>query len=263
MNKQSYDSTMIKFVKAIDKFWNTNISFVFFTTLVLIVGLIQIILFMTGHPISGVYAKNKGAWIGWTYLVISIPGVMFGFFGEIYTIRIDRKFFVYSVITDTINVFTAILGGMMWTAMMIIAAKVVTVYRYILISKHGEHYEINNKLCNIISAILFLTFMITGLVLINVLPEGTLWWHPESTMLTKYLDVICSTLTFWGIALILTKNKHAFSIFMIGDTLYIIAFILMSQWLTVLQTSLFAIVNVLGYLAWSFKEKHPEIWNKE
>ncbi len=265
MNNQNNgkDTTMVKFVKSIDKFWNTKFSFVFFTIIVLVVATVQLSLFLSGFVISNVTIDSNNSWIGWTYIAISLPAVLLACYAEIYTIRVDKKFFWFAFIADVTSIFTSAIGGMVWTSMMLVIVKVISVYRYYLISKFGKDYKVNEKLLNTIGMLVSSSLMLLGLILINVLPSGILWWDEELSLLSKYLDVICSSLILFGVTLLTTKNKHAYSIFFLCDFMFIIAFALVAQWLTVLQTTLYTMINILGYLAWSFKHKHPEIWDKE
>ncbi len=261
--ENSKDTTMIKFVKSIDKFWNTNVSFVFFTFVVLVVAALQLSLFLSGFTISNTQIDSGDSWIGWTYIFISIPAVLLACYAEIYTIRVDKKFFWFAFIADVTSIATSALGGMVWTSMILVIVKVISVFRYHLIKTQGKDYKINEKLFNSISIVATLIVMVLGIVLINTLPEGVLWWDKELSLGSKYLDVICSTMLLFGVTLLTTKNKHAYTVFFFSDGLFIIAFIFVAQWLTVLLASLYTIINILGYLAWSFKHKHPEIWDQE
>ncbi len=255
------DTTMIKFVKSIDKFWNTRFSFVFFTIVVSAVAALQLTLFISGFVISNVTINDSDAWIGWMYIVISLPTVLTSCYAEIYTIRVDKRFFWLALFADLSSAVTSALGGMMWTAVALVIVKVISVFRYNLIRKQGSDYAINAKLLNTIAAFATAGIMALGLTLINVLPDGVFWWNEDVTLMSKYLDVICSTILLFGVVLLTTKNKHAYTVFFVCDFLFIVAFAFIDQWLTVLQTSLYTMINILGYFAWSFKEKHPEIWD--
>lgn len=263
MSEEIKKNNITKAISAIDKFWNTNISFYVLISIVILISILQTLLFVFGiTPISGIDKGSNLEWVAWVYLIISIPGAIAAFVAEIYTIRVDQKFFIPAVLNEVIAIITLLLGGMIWTAIIMFISILINFYRNDLIKKHGKDYKINEKKVLAITFALIIPLMILGLVLINTSAGNKIWWNPETSMALRYIDVICSTITVFGIVLLLTKNKHAFSVFMISDVTFLIAFILISQWLTVTQVAIYASVNIVGFLGWHYKEKHPEFWDK-
>ncbi len=264
MNEEIKKNNISKTISAIDKFWNTNISFYVLISIVVVVSILQTVFFILGMtPISGIEKGTNLEWVAWTYLIISIPGAIASFIAEVYTIRVDKKFFVPAIISEIIAIITLLLGGMMWTAIILFISIIINFYRNDLIKKQGKDYKINEKRSLLIGAAFLIPLMIGGLILINLPIADKIWWNPETNVPLRYIDVICSTITIFGILLLLTKNKHAFSVFMVSDLIFLVAFTLLSQWLTVTQIAIYASVNIVGFLGWHYKEKHPEYWNQE
>ena len=263
MSEEIKKNNITKTISAIDKFWNTNISFYVLISIVVFVSVLQTLLFIFGlTPISGIERGSDLEWVAWVYLIISIPGTIAAFIAEVYTIRIDQKFFIPAIFSEVISIITLLLGGMIWTSIILFISILINFYRNDLIKNQGKNYKINEKKILKIGFACLMPLMILGLVLINTSAGDKIWWNPETSMGLRYIDVICSTITIFGMILLLTKNKHAFSVFMISDITFLIAFILISQWLTVTQIAIYASVNIVGFLGWHYKEKHPEFWNQ-
>ncbi len=250
-------------ISKIDNFWNTNLSFYVLFTIVIITAIIQILLFVFGvTSISGIKKGSDLEWVSWLYLILSVPSTLLSFTSEIYSIRIDKKFLIPSIISSLFSMITFVAGGMIWSSIAIVFILFLNLFRFQLINKKGENYLIKKKFL-LIGILLIFGFMILGLLLINSSIEELIWWNPNTKDFIKYIDVICSSTTIIGILLIANKNKYAFLVFLFGDIIFIIAFSFMSQWLTAIQIIVFLWIDIVGFLGWHFKEKYPKEWNQK
>ncbi len=236
-----------------NKFYKSKWSFITFLSLIFIVAFIQILLFsLSLISISGFNIGDKNSWASWVYLGISIPGSILSLIGYIYTIRVDSKFFIPTSISGIINTFTSIVGGMMWTGISILIVLFINLYRFSLMKRQGPDYSINEKMTYVIGAILVIIYLILGIVLASIDSTSVIWWNKNAVSgWVKYLDIFTSSIMLFGAVLLIGKNRMSFLIFLLVNILFIIMFIIASQYLSAVTILIFFISNLLAVLAWS------------
>lgn len=242
----------------ISEFMSGKLSVYIFSSLLVLIALIQIIIFACGGTISGLTNSEDGAWVAWVYMIISFPFGIFSVLATIYTIRRTKNFLVFAYIIEFGYAVSSFAGGMMFSGLIIFVAFALNTYRYTLIKSQGSNYEVNKvKVWTIVSITMFILILF-GVITIHLDTNNVFWWNTgvyDKHHLVQYIDVIGGTMAIVGVALTLTKNKHAFTVYIVCDIFYLILFAKASQWTSFAIIFIAIIMEVLGYIVWHCEGK--------
>ncbi len=249
-----------RFVKSVDNFYKTNAAFITFVVTMVIVALLQVIAFLFfGIEVAG--TNEVSNWKPWLYMTISLPGATLSLIGYVLTVRIDKRFFIPTIIGQFITTISSFLGGMVWTGFIMIFIMILGAIRYIIINKHSSDYELNFKLIKILGFITLIVFSIIGMTLAFIPSIYEVLWFNNSTNSTfdvvyRSLDVLTANLALFGSVLLITKSKEAFAIFTICNVVFIVLFAASSLWLNAIQIFVYFISNIFAMVAWHYKSKY-------
>lgn len=247
-----------KFTEAQDRFFESNWSFFVFTTAIAVFGALQLALFLlTDFKVSG--SSDVNHWQSWLYMIISPLGAALSLIGYVFTIRVDKRFFWPNLIGQVIMGISSFLGGMTWTALMMLPAILIGVYRYVIINRRGNDYKMDFKKIERVTLwiVLFITAFAYALAIIPTTGDY-IWFNDEIGLLGRLIDITTANLVLIATVFILTKNRNAFLIFISCNILFIGMFIVTSLWMSALQLVIYFVCNVCAAAAWTYKTKHSE-----
>ncbi len=136
--------------------------------------------------------------------------------------------------------------------------------RYILIQKYGPNYKLDFKLIRIWAIIITIVLTILGLLLSFIPPIYEVIWFNNNTNLTgdityRVLDVITANLALLASVLLITKNKEAFTIFILCNVVFIGLLASSSLWLSAIQIFVYLVSNIFAMFAWHYKSKYQNL----
>lgn len=253
--------TKVKAIKKINnfssKFFHSWISFFTLILIISIFWIIQLILFIFGKIyIAGTNDYNN--LIPWIYLSISLPATLLSMIGYIYTVRVNKKFFVPTLISQIINLFIFAIGGAMWTAICMIFLILSSIIRFNIISKNGTNYKIDTEKVIKIGMLISIIFMIIGLFFANFEFTNKIWWRDNDTRFLRIFDVISSSFVILGSFSLISKHKSSFAIFLFCNFLFFVLFSITQLWLNLFQMIIYILFNITALLAWSNKNHHQK-----
>ncbi len=249
-----------RFAKLIDNFYRTNTAFITFVITMVIVAILQVVAFLFfGVEVAG--TNEISNWKPWLYMAISLPGATLSLIGYVLTVRIDKRFFIPTIVGQFITTISSFLGGMVWTGFVMLFIMGLGITRYIIINKHGSDYNLNFKLIRIWGIIIAIIFSIVGMILALVPSIYEVLWFNNSTsqtfdVLYRSFDVLTANLALFGSVLLITKNKEAFAIFTICNVTFIALFAASSLWLNAIQIFVYLVSNIFAMVAWHYKSKY-------
>lgn len=250
-----------KLTKAQDNFFSGKWSLITFTSAVIICALIQVILFVLGI-LAVESTTDITAWQPWVYMVISPLGATLSLWGYVYIVRVDKRFFIPTLLGQSITLVTAFLSGMIWTGFVMFAVIACAIYRVELIKKGGTGYKINKKLVYIIGTTTITISAIIGMIMAGIPAIGDVFWwkHTDSSMLISYreIDVIGCTLALYGQMFLITKSKYAFILFLICNFFFVALYFASGAWINGIQIIILITCNSCAAAAWSYKSKHQD-----
>lgn len=253
MEKKSFG---LKFIETQDKFFKSIVSIFTFVGAIVVFALVQLLLFLfTNFEVSGSSEINH--WQSWIYMIISPLGASLSLLGYIYTVRIDKKFFIPTIIGQSITLISSFLGGMTWTGCVMFVIIFFGVVRLWLINKYGTDYKINFKKINMIGVVTLSIFSIIGIIMALIEPIYNTFWYTNDTSITyRILDILTANLAIYGSILLICKNKNAFYIFTFCNVIFIGMFAISGLWINSIQLFIYIICNICAAAAWTYKDKH-------
>lgn len=245
-----------KFIEAQDKFFKGKWSMISFTLAVLIFGILQMLLFLlTDFEVSG--SSDINHWQSWLYMVISPLGAALSLAGYVYSVRVDSRFFVPTVVGQMITLVNSYLGGMVWTGTIMFVILGFSFARMFIIKKLGSAYKFNFKKTEIISYIVVFLLSVVGIFIALYEPIYSSFWYTGDTSITyRLLDVLTANLAIIGSVMLVTKNKNAFYIFTFCNVIFIVMFGLSGLWMNSIQLFIYIVCNLCAVAAWTYKSKH-------
>ncbi len=256
MNNENFKTNIQAKTKS---FVESNISIIIFSSLLLIVSLVQIFIFLfTDLTMSGFESSDKQAWVTWSYIIISFPMGVASVMSMMLSIRGSKNFIAYALVVELGYTISGLSGGMMYSTIVIVMLLFVNLFRYYKIKTEGENYIVNVKLIYAIMTIIIIALIITGPISIELDDNHVFWWNENvygETTFIQYLDVITAVFTLMGGVMILTKNKYAFIWFFACDVCFLILFINAHQWSNVFLTLIFIAMEILGFIVWGIEDE--------
>ncbi len=247
-----------RFVKKQDEFFNSKKSFIIFVTTVIIFAVLQILLFLlTDFEVSG--SSDINHWQSWLYMIISPLGASLSLIGYVYTVRVDKRFFIPTAFGQLITLISSFLGGMVWTGGVMFVILILGLVRMLIIRKQGSNYKLNFRLIKIISIIALIIASVIGIVMAtNDSIYNTFWYTGDTTLAYRILDILTANLAIYGTVLLICKNRNAFIVFTLCNIIFIGMFIVSSLWLNAVQLLIYFVCNICATAAWTYKAKHSD-----
>ncbi len=266
--KDNSNETKVNSVEkdVITRFIESWSSLIFFSSILLAVSLIQLLLFvLSDGTISGSDSDGKTAWVSWAYILVSFPFGVVSSVSMILSIRGHKHFFYWTLGVELGYFISGLAGGLMFSGIIMLSFIIINTIRFVKIKKEGPDYNINESLVNWITLALVIGVLVVGFVSIELDSNNVFWWNTEvynGTKTVQYIDVVTSAITLVGVMFMLSKNKHGFIMFMLCDTLYLFLFISAHQWSNLAITIMFITVEILGFIVWHNRDVQKQLNNE-
>lgn len=243
-------------VNKINDWYASKNSLIFFLGTTSLIGLIQIILFLSGVININSFNIDDKSILPWIAVFISLLSCYLGFVGGILVFRGDGNFIYFQASQAFLSLITALMSGLLIDSMAVFYGFIFTFFRKIAWEKKWiEKWNLKPKTLTIIGISMFISLiLIFSVIETLVLPEEAHYWPGTTELKAKwswYFDGIAAASGFTGTTLFLFRWRWAFLAFFIGKFFVIASYAYAQMYVPIVQMLLFAIMDFTGFFAWS------------
>ncbi len=252
------NTVIAKTVEKINDFYKSNAALIFFISVTTIFGFVQIILYsLNVIRLNGYYIDEVENWLSianWVLIGVSISSCYVGFIGAIYMVRGSLNFVWWLSITNILSVITQALSQMWFGASLSMFLFFFLWFRY-FVWKHDwlEKWDLSDGLvlsCGLaLLVVLLTTFNLIAFYYGDVIYASSNWMKPINYQFDASIAAMCIVASTF----LMFKLKWGFLIFLASKVFAISNYAGVGLIVPIVQMSLFAVVDVTGFIGWSIK----------
>lgn len=214
-------------------------------SLISIVTMVQIILFGTGATEG---TKDREIWLEYLMFGVQIISSSLVIIGAVLSFRKNKKFIYYHTIAHILFVVNGVVSGLIIEAAKRTIQTVIFFFVLKSWSKEEKKIKFSEKKdwTKVVPMGIFILVAIS--VPMMLFSEGTPV-EPYSTAV-NWLETASFVFVLIAMWMLMNSKAETNLMFLMGDLLMMITFAIMQQWIMVVSTFIFVMMNVFGSIYW-------------